>query len=166
MRLTMPHSFAAGGVESLLLKIVTEYQKESPGYTFALRAHMTEVLLMIIRQLLSLEDKNQDSKIARAYQAIKYHPDRAWSVVELADLCGYQADYFAELFKLENGKTPKQFLMEERNRKAKYLLLSGETLENITKKLAYTSLHYFSRSFKEENGMTPTQYRQQGEPSP
>ena len=82
-------------------------------------------------------------------------------MAELAALCGYHAIYFSSLFRKCTGDNPKQYLISQRIRKAKFHLLSGEKMEAIAERLGYASVHYFSRNFKEETGLTPTELKQQ-----
>ncbi|RXZ84106.1 AraC family transcriptional regulator [Paenibacillaceae bacterium] len=158
----VPHYYRTSGLEALLMQIVMEYRNEAPGYEAAMRALLSDVWIRILRQE-SERMINPASKIHRALAEMRNHPDKPWTVAELAAISGYHTDYFSTLFKAEKGISPKQFLVDERIRKSKFLLLSGETLESISAKLGYTSLHYFSRNFKEVTGLTPTEFRQQGE---
>ncbi|MBM7566908.1 helix-turn-helix domain-containing protein [Paenibacillus sacheonensis] len=160
--LELPPFMAIPGLEPILMRIVKEYMNEQPGYAMLLRSLMTELLLMTVRSRLADRPKSAEhSKIEPALQAIHREPEKNWTVAELAALCGYHAIYFSSLFRKCTGDNPKQYLISQRIRKAKYYLLSGEKMEAIAERLGYTSVHYFSRNFKEETGLTPTEFKQQ-----
>ena len=161
-RLAIPTFMTAPGLESALMRIVHEYRNGQPGYPVVLRALLTELAAALARHQLNRRPPSPEmTKIEPALQAIVKHPEGSWSVSALADLCGYHAIYFSALFKKCTGVTPKQYLIAERIRKAKFFLLQGEKLERIAERLGYASIHYFSRNFKEETGLTPTEFKQQ-----
>ncbi|RAP77093.1 helix-turn-helix transcriptional regulator [Paenibacillus montanisoli] len=159
--LELPPYFTIPGLEPILTRIVKEYLNGQPGYTIVMRALMTELLAAIARNQLTRQPKSDDQrKIDPALLAISKEPEKNWSVAELAALCGYHVIYFSSLFRKCTGESPKQYLISERIRKAKFYLLSGEKMEVIAERLGYASVHYFSRNFKEETGLTPTEFKQ------
>ncbi|WP_308635924.1 helix-turn-helix transcriptional regulator [Paenibacillus silvisoli] len=160
--LELPPVFSMPGLEPILMRIVKEYLNGQPGYTIVMRALMTELLAAIARNQLTKRPRSEEQrKIDPALLAINKEPEKNWSVAELAALCGYHVIYFSSLFRKCTGESPKQYLISERIRKAKYYLLSGDKMEVIAERLGYASVHYFSRNFKEETGLTPTEFKQQ-----
>jgi len=53
-------------------------------------------------------------------------------------------------------------MISEKMKRAKRLLLGGDSIEAVAGKLNYNSIHYFSHQFKKETGLNPSEYRQQG----
>jgi len=158
--MNLPSHFILPNGETLFAQIVREYQLEEPGYSFVLRGLLTQLITTIIRKELNGEySSGERRKIAPALEAIRKKPNINWSSGELADLCGYHPTYFASIFRETIGYSPKHYLIQERIRKAKQLLLEEKTIEEVSIKLGYTSLHYFSRNFKTVTGLTPTQYK-------
>ncbi|HZG56944.1 AraC family transcriptional regulator [Paenibacillus sp.] len=151
---------APAGAESLLMRIVREYRMELPGYPLQLRALLSELLLSLARELLSGDARERAGKIDAALHAMRERPERAWTVTELAALCGYHPSYFTQVFFREQGKKPKQYLIEERIKEAKRALLRGEAIESVAERLGYGSIHYFSSNFKKETGLSPSEFRQ------
>ncbi|HZG88186.1 AraC family transcriptional regulator [Paenibacillus sp.] len=156
----LPHVVSPTGAEPLLMRIVKEYRAERPGYALALRALLAELLLLLVRQLLEGGASNRAGKTDPALHAMREQPAKAWTVTELAALCGYHPSYFTQLFSREQGKNPKQFLIDERIQQAKRALLRGESIDSIAERLGYGSIHYFSSNFKKETGLTPSEFRQ------
>jgi AraC-like DNA-binding protein len=65
------------------------------------------------------------------------------------------------IFKKHKGVTPYQFLLDERIKIAKALLLTTSmSVKSISEKLSFADEHYFSHLFKEKNGLSPLQYKQ------
>ncbi|MCM3627699.1 AraC family transcriptional regulator [Paenibacillus glycanilyticus] len=158
--LELPPFFTKPDLKPTLMRIVKEYMDEQPGYRIVLRSLMTELVTAIVRNQLTKRPRSpEQGKIDPALQAINNQPEKNWTVNELAALCGYHVIYFSSLFRKCTGDSPKQYLINERIRKAKYYLLSGEKMEVIAERLGYASVHYFSRNFKEETGLTPTEFK-------
>ncbi len=155
----LPTCFTVYGLESLLQRLVEEYWNEQPLYLTAMRVLLHEILTKIIRSQLPMFHNVLQSRIAPALQAIRNEPERNWSVQVLANLCGYHPNYFAEVFKSVMGIKPKEFLISERIKAAKHLLLTDMRMEDIAQHLGYSSIHYFSKNFKKVTGLTPTQFR-------
>ncbi|WP_248926213.1 helix-turn-helix transcriptional regulator [Paenibacillus hamazuiensis] len=160
--IAIPHRFAIPNLEGLFMQVVREYRLEEIGYASTLRALLTQLLVVIVRhQISGLQTSADRRKIAPALEAIRKHPYISWKTEELAGMCGYHPTYFAALFRETVGHSPKHYLVLERIRKAKQLLLEAETVEEVAEKLGYTSIHYFSRNFKSVTGLTPSEFRQQ-----
>jgi len=147
-------------LETLFMQIVREYRYEEQGFAAVLRGLLTQLLVVILRhQMGGQQSPAARRKIAPALEAIRKHPHISWRTEELADLCGYHPTYFSALFKETIGDSPKHYLVLERIRKAKHLLMEIETVEAVAAKLGYTSTHYFCRNFKSITGLTPTEFR-------
>ncbi|OAS87810.1 MULTISPECIES: AraC family transcriptional regulator [Metabacillus] len=155
-----PNHFILPNVETLFTQIIREYRFEEPGYTFVMRGLLTQLITIIIRNEMNGKySSGERRKIAPALEAIRKQPNINWSSCELAELCGYHPTYFASIFRETIGSSPKHYLIQERIRKAKQLLLEVKTIEEVSVKLGYTSLHYFCRNFKTVTGLTPTEYK-------
>ncbi|TNJ67506.1 AraC family transcriptional regulator [Paenibacillus hemerocallicola] len=159
--ITIPHHFRMPGMEPLLDEIVKEYEHEHLGFSFQLRALLMELITLAVRQWTARDTAERIGKIGPALRAMRERPDRNWSVTELSGLCGYHPSYFTKLFNKEAGTNPKQFLVAERVKQAKQMLLRGESIQSISERLGYSSLHYFSSNFKKETGLTPSEFRQE-----
>ncbi|NHN35213.1 helix-turn-helix transcriptional regulator [Paenibacillus agricola] len=158
----IPCWFDVPELEQIFPRIIKEYQLEQPGYAFVMRALLMELIAILMRHVLDQSLSGKASKIEPALHAMRIHPEEPWTVEQLADLCGYHPIHFTKLFKEEMGRTPKHYLISERMKRAKQMLLGGLSLSNIAEKLKYSSIHYFSHQFKKETGLSPSEFRQQG----
>ena len=78
----------------------------------------------------------------------------------IADI-GFDKDYFCRLFKRETGKTPVQFLTDQRVAQAKRLLKDPKqfSVEVIARSCGFADALYFSTCFKKHVGLSPLAYR-------
>lgn len=71
-------------------------------------------------------------------------------------------DYLSRLFKKETGYPLQVYIVEERIKKAKFLLETTDlSISEIHEQVGFTNSSYFSKIFKRETGLTPQEYRQQ-----
>ena len=132
-----------------------------PGYAFMLRGLLYQLLSEMLRGLLHRQGSStsQRKKIAAVLDAMTKEPNRSWTAKEMAQIGGYHPTYFAALFKEVVGYAPKRYLVLERIRLAKGLLLELDAIEAVAEQLNYSSVHYFSRHFKEVTGLTPSEFK-------
>lgn len=80
-----------------------------------------------------------------------------WSVGKLAKSCGVSVRTLEGHFLRTNGKTPKVWLSEQRQRIAMELLRNGASVKQTAARLNYKYANHFSREFKNHWGHCPTQ---------
>lgn len=163
--MAMPHYFNIPRIENLITPIVREYLMAEPGYAIKMRGQLYLLLIEVVRGLMTIQaiGSKQNKKIASVLEAIKQEPDKTWKTIHLARIAGYHPTYFAALFKNTVGYGPKHFLILERIRLAKTVLLEFDSIEKAADKLGYSSVYYFSRHFKKFTGFTPSEYKKRNE---
>jgi AraC-like DNA-binding protein len=155
----IPYIFTITGLEPLFKQLTEEYAHKQILYELKLRATIIEILTMIIRHFCPrVEQKMQQSRLKPAYQAMVNQPEIHWNVRQLAKLCGYHPNYFTKMFVEEMGTTPKEYLIKERLKLAKQLLLQEKRFEDVALKLGYKSYSHFSSSFRLMTGLTPSEF--------
>ncbi|MBL4592603.1 MAG: helix-turn-helix transcriptional regulator [Flavobacteriales bacterium] len=82
------------------------------------------------------------------------------SLNELAMLCGMSLSTFKRKFKEFYKKSPKQYLLTEKIKKATQLLIIKENrIIDIANDCGFETMTSFNRNFKKITGKTPTEYR-------
>ena len=85
---------------------------------------------------------------------------------ELGQACGVSARHFFRAFRQSTGRTPHQWLMQERALEAKNLLEhSDRTLAEISALCGYANLSHFCRAFLRYFGQSPSTARRQARAS-
>ncbi len=102
----------------------------------------------------------RDPKIGPALALLHQQPDRAWSVVSLANELGLSRSAFAARFAQLVGESPLRYLARVRlNVAAMRLRSSDEKMSSIAATLGYASDSGFTKAFKQRYGETPGHYR-------
>ena len=88
------------------------------------------------------------------------------TVDELGQACGVSARHFIRAFRQSTGRTPHQWLMQERALNAKDLLEhSDRTLAEISAMCGYANLSHFCRALLRCFGQSPSRARRQAKAS-
>ncbi|AJY73412.1 helix-turn-helix transcriptional regulator [Paenibacillus beijingensis] len=81
------------------------------------------------------------------------------SVEQMAHSLGYHRTHLSKIFRRITGLSPMQYLLQIRMERAKELLHTGLTIEQVAASSGYPDPLYFSRQFRKATGLSPTDYR-------
>lgn len=133
---------------------------------FRLKAILYEALLLCFQSLpleqmqrcLSLSKETEP--LAPALEYIEANLGTSLSNCELANRCHMNTDYFIRRFRLSMGRTPGQYIQEQRVKGAEQqLLMTSRSIEQIAAEHGFGSRSYFTRIFTRHTGVSPAAYR-------
>jgi len=111
-----------------------------------------------IPYLFAITDKN----LKPAIEAMHEHPERGWTLSQLAKLSSMSRGRFAQRFKEVLGQSPMQYLTDWRLQKAKHLLKETNlSIAEVGFRSGYQSLPSFTRRFGKQFGITPAAFRKE-----
>ena len=133
--------FSKDDVEEMLAKVQTKLDKERKK-----------------AQIQNLVDQGQHSELEEAI-----HERLAYSELSLKNLAfqlGFSPSYLSVLIKKELGLPFQDYLIQERMKKAKLLLLTTDLkIYEIAEQVGFEDMNYFSQRFKQVVGLTPRQFK-------
>lgn len=113
-----------------------------------------------IQELVEQSPK-EVSELAMAIQG--QLADSSLTLKSLAHQLGFSPNYLSVLIKKELGLPFQDYLVQERLKKAKLLLLTSDLkIYEIAEQVGFEDMNYFSQRFKQLIGMTPSQYKKGG----
>ncbi len=155
-------------LDTTLRHTVEEVTGERPGSS-AMLERLTELLFVeVLRrymQQLPAEHAGwlaavRDPEVGKALQLIHAHPERSWTVEELAQQAAISRSGLAQRFTTLLGEPPMHYLLGWRMQLAQYLLSQTQlSITEITDRVGYTSEAAFNRAFKRYVGQPPATWR-------
>jgi len=98
-----------------------------------------------------------ESMIDKAKKYIKQNIDQDLCRTDIAAYLHINPDYFTRIFNKEVGLSIPEFIMQERLKIAKEMILQTDmSISEIAVSVGYTNFSYFSKLFKEMFGLNPT----------
>lgn len=98
--------------------------------------------------------------IIQIQEYISFHIEERISREDIAKYVNFSSDYVSRLFKKETGTALSEYIMEEKMKKAKFLIEENEdSIGNIAMRLGYNSFSYFSEVFRKFTGVLPREYK-------
>jgi AraC family transcriptional regulator, alkane utilization regulator len=168
VRIPIGDTPAASLIRELLRVGVRESSAERPG-SRSMLAKVSELMFVeaMRRYVESLPPGGsgwlagvRDAQIGRALGLLHAHPDKTWTVDQLAREVALSRSALAERFTVLVGESPIQYLMRWRLALAAQSLRSGrETVARVAERSGYESEAAFNRAFKREFGMPPATWR-------
>ncbi len=151
--------------------ILAEQARAAPGGEALTAALMSQCLVYLLRRLSESPDAPlawlsaaKDPSLASAVDVMFAKPAAAHTVASLADEALMSRSVFAERFQAAFGCTPMTFLRDVRLRQAALLLKRNPSLsiDQIARRVGFSSRSHFSQTFTARFGLVPTAYRSAG----
>jgi AraC-like DNA-binding protein len=151
---------ARNRIERLITEMLAEQEAREPGFETALKAQAHLLLCYVFRQMAA-HGQAPGALGPDFLQYLRQHCAEKLPLEELAKSCFYNPSYFSRRFKEQFGTTITDFIQASRLEKARELLDSNLSIDEIIRESGFGSKNAFYRLFREQNGLTPGQYRQQ-----
>jgi AraC-like DNA-binding protein len=126
-----------------------------------------EVLRLYMQQLPATQQGwlagVQDPIVGQTLRLLHAHPERAWTVEDLASAVAVSRSTLADRFTLLVGEPPMRYLATWRIQLAQSLLRqSNMTIAEVALRIGYESEAAFNRAFKRHVGQPPAAWRASG----
>ena len=151
---------------SVFNQLYKEYQDNSFGREEFIRAAITQLCIMVLRQanaesaIVSKPTLKQYSPIQEAVLYIRNHYRDSITIDEVANILHLTPNYFSEYFKKQTGVKFCSYVQKLRLEFAVSLLkLSDLSIKEIADQSGFNSAAYFSNAFKDYFGVSPEQFR-------
>ena len=152
---------------SLIQQMLQEQERMDDFSTDMIIAHLTTLLLLLLRQAdspaIKLRSSNavhsENEIIRRAQQYIGNHIREKLSVPILAQKVGVSPSYLTALFHKNLQISPGEYIRRIKLQESKQMIRENSmNFTEIAQALQYSTVHHFSRQFKKKFGLTPSEY--------
>lgn len=135
------------------------------GYQLSIKICLLSIFKVVIEKELLVENthtKHNLESIEIVLDYISKHYSEKIESHSLAEMVGYNNQYFSRYFKENTGYTPIEYINNYRISKASKMLLNQKmSILEISMNCGFESCSYFIKKFKEIKKMPPKQYRKQ-----
>lgn len=152
-------------------EMVAENESNQVGKYFMLKAHLMQIMLLIIREITEVQDGGQKGCNFESYnksyavkQIINYLNENYESKISLDQIAHnmyLSPVYVSKIFKEETGESPINYLIKIRLEKAKDILSisKGSSIKSVANRVGYEDVYHFSKLFKKYYGISPLYYK-------
>ena len=155
---------------NLCLRMVAERYNNQIGQYFMQKAYLTQLLLMILRQIthntadtasITFETHHKSYVVREIQKYLSDHYAEKISLDLIAKNMYLSAAYISKIFKEETGEAPINYLIKLRLERARAQLEadSRTSVKSISSSVGYDDVYYFSKLFKKYFGVSPQNYR-------
>ncbi len=147
-----------------------DFSHAIPGSVQLMQCYLVEFLFSLMRS----DDKSvtamQNTKVSRSIAEsslvnsiesyIVNNFEKTPSLTVICEHFSLSRTYLCRIFKDGTGKSPIDYWIDVKIKKAKKLIREGNyNITQISDSLGYSSIHHFTRMFKRYTGLSPTAYR-------
>ncbi|BCN30182.1 AraC family transcriptional regulator [Anaeromicropila herbilytica] len=152
-------------------EMIAENDAGQVGKYFMLKAHLMQILLTILREIIEVEEDDQKSYNFESYnksyavkRIINYLNENYANKISLDKIAHnmyLSPVYISKIFKEETGESPINYLIKIRLEKAKDILANSESgsVKSIANSVGYEDVYHFSKLFKKYYGISPLYYK-------
>ena len=149
-------------VRDIFEEIISELQTKQPAYEMICVSKLFNIISLLIRKTEkeSAPRGRYFDKVSFVIQNMNKEYDKNYTLDDYAKMCNLSKFHFLRIFKEISGSSPLEYRNKIRLDHAKELLEDTNIPVNeICRRLGYSSDAYFCDTFKSKIGITPSQYR-------
>ncbi|WP_378956695.1 AraC family transcriptional regulator [Pelosinus sp. sgz500959] len=149
-------------------QIVKEYRQQKTGCELAIKAHLYNILVLLLRHYQqelfkkTMHDRQQKNmhQLRTVLQYVDQHYNENITLNQLANLSNMSSQHFCRVFKNTTGKRPMDYINYLRINKAVTLLSTSDfNISEIAMAVGFDDSNYFSRLFKKYQNISPSAMR-------
>lgn len=150
-----------------LAEMMIGYYRKDESYRLELQAHISEILLILIRRFRQSETKLQkvttdDERLTQIIDYMERNYSEPLTLNDTAEQFYLSVGYLSRYFKDKTGIGFNRYLMQIRlEHSMKDLLYTSDSISNIAMNHGFPNVKSFVKYFKEVYGDTPKNYREE-----
>lgn len=160
MQLTIAGHAEYAQIEARFKETVQRWQASDAQSELLAMTSLEEVLIGCHAVNPLVAQARTDPRVEKAMRFIRENMAEPITLVDLAKASDLSPSRLGRLFHTQTGRTPQQYVEEQRMQAAMQLLdLTNRSVAAIAGEVGYENAFYFSLRFKRATGMSPSAYR-------
>jgi AraC-like DNA-binding protein len=147
----------------VITSIETELAERREGYRQAALAHLTLLLIDVVRlagDIVGDLTRSGEPLLAEVFSVIDRHRGRPLSLRDVAGEPGVTPGHLTTVVRRRTGRTVGDWIIERRMTEARRLLSDTRlTIAEIARRVGISDPGYFSRQFRRTHGVSPRKWR-------
>ncbi|MEM7555434.1 MAG: AraC family transcriptional regulator [Cyanobacteria bacterium P01_A01_bin.84] len=153
-------------IQGIFVTLKDELESNKIAANLLIDSLKTTLVIHLLRKycttkplLSSYPDGLSKLKFKQVTEYINEHLDSDLKIIELAAIAQISPYHFIRLFRKTTGKTPHQYVLQQRIIKAEYLLQHEDiSISEIAAMVGFCDQSHLTKYFKHITGFTPKQY--------
>lgn len=147
-------------IERRFQSLADAWNEKLPGYAFAARTLLQELLLDLVRmENAQPQELAASLKVTQAVRLMRENLSEKLTLPALARAVHLSPAYLSRIFKEATGYTAIAYFNRLKIDRAKELLLEGDKkVREVAQALGFADEFYFSRLFKKLEGVSPSKF--------
>lgn len=150
-------------IRQLLFEIIKEFDQKLPSYETAMQGLFLQLWSHLNREFnwqKNVEVQKHWDELQHLKAYLSFNLDKDLSLDDLEKIANISKYHLIRIFKEAYGITPIKYHQSSRIEKAKELAqYTNLSLNEISERIGFKSIHSFSRAFKNIEGVSPSFYR-------
>lgn len=149
--------------------IAAAHDARPPGWRFAARTRLMELLLHLAAAVTAGDRRRDDAVVRLAGVLARMERDctAPWTLPQLAAEAGLRVNHFLRCFRRATGSAPIAHLIQLRVALAMELLRAGAPdITSVALRCGFNDPNYFTRQFRRVAGVSPSRWRTRHAPRP
>ena len=152
-----------------LFELILAECRRPQGPSNAVLERLSQLLLLYVLREQTVHEESFSGLLGLARQApfnrlleqLIARPGHAWSLAEMAEICGLSRSALFKRVQELSGTSPGNILLSLRVHQACRLLQQGQPVAQVAEAVGYQSVAAFTRAFAKVTGVLPGAYRKQ-----
>ncbi len=147
-------------IEDSFKKLVDSWNAKLPGYEFAARTLLQQLLIAIYQNVRKQKQNYSASvKVDKVIQYMQQNIKERVTMPQLSELVQLSPSYLSRAFKEATGYSAIEYFNKIKIDKAKEQLMEGDKkIKEVARTLGFIDEFYFSRTFKRIEGISPSEF--------
>ena len=121
---------------------------------------LAQVTREINLEKLRARSPDAGTMMDKIYDYIRANCYKNLQVAEVARQFGYNSQYFIRMFRRKTGISPKQYIIHQQIRQAKYLFSTTSLkVTEVAEQVGMSNARVFRKRFRKSEGISPSEYR-------